>query len=129
MALGRALLDNGLPATMRSFSAGSDFHWCMTSGEWILDPTSGQWGEDPVLAFRAGSADDWYDPGREGVSDLTDDAEIVERYAWHIDIYYASALLEVAGRQDLVEAIALEKELIIRSMPDDEDDPSEDQQL
>lgn len=41
MALGRALLHRGLPATMRSVTASGFCHWCVRSGEWVLDPTAG----------------------------------------------------------------------------------------
>lgn len=71
----------------------------------MLDPTAGQWGEEPVTVFRAGSAADWYSPGRQGVADLTDDDDIVTRFATWIDENYASALLKFAGRADLLRSV------------------------
>ena len=65
LILGWMLRQQGLPAEMRSCSAEGSPHWCITSGDWILDPTSGQWGEEPLLVFRDGSSDDWYAPAGE----------------------------------------------------------------
>lgn len=110
MALGRAVLRRGLQATMQSVSAGSHFHWCIRSGPWVLDPTSGQWGEEPVIVFRAGSPDDWYGPGRQGTTDLSDDDDIVFRYANWLVPEYADALLVAAGSERLIDAVDAERE-------------------
>ena len=96
LILGWMLRQQGLPAEMRSCSAEGDPHWCITSGNGILDPTSGQWGEEPLLVFREGSSDDWYGPGREGPADISEDA-IVHRFAGRISHEEATPLLAVAG--------------------------------
>ena len=51
MILAWRLRQDGFSAELESRSAHRDWHWCVRSGPWILDPTSGQWGEDPVLVF------------------------------------------------------------------------------
>ena len=89
---------------MRRCSAEGSPHWCITSGDWILDPTSGQWGEEPLLVFREGSSDDWYGPGRQGPADISED-RIVHRFALMRSPEEATLLLALAGLTHLEGAI------------------------
>jgi hypothetical protein len=104
LILGWMLLQQGLPAEMRSCSAEGSPHWCIRSGDWILDPTSGQWGEEPLLVFREGSSDDWYGPGWGGPADISED-EIVHRFALMLSPETAAPLLALAGLTHLEGAI------------------------
>lgn len=104
LILGWMLLQEGIPAEMRSCSVEGDPHWCIRSGDWILDPTSGQWGEEPLLVFREGSSDDWYGPGRQGPADISKD-EIVHRFALWVSPETATPLLALAGLTHLEGAI------------------------
>jgi hypothetical protein len=69
-----------------------------------LDPAAGQWGAEPVLVFREGSADDWYGPGRQGPADISED-EIVHRFALMRSPETAAPLLALAGLTHLEDAI------------------------
>jgi hypothetical protein len=101
MILGWMLRQEGLPAEMRSCTAlGTDPHWCVKSGEWILDPTAGQWGSEPVLVFREGSRDDWYGPGLQGPAEISEE-EIAGRFHDWVGPEAGHALLSLAGLEHL----------------------------
>lgn len=112
LTVGVMLLREGCPAEARSCSAGGDPHWVIRSSEWILDPTSGQWGEDPLLVFREGSQDDWYDPGTEVPFELSDD-ELVDRFARELSGDLMHELLRLAGLTHLEGAIEAAREELI----------------
>jgi hypothetical protein len=88
---------------MRSCS-GAGPQWCIRSGEWILDPTAGQWGAEPILVFREGSPEDWYGPGLEGLAEISED-EIVETFLDRVDRDTGRALLALGGVEHLFPAI------------------------
>src|SRR5262245_50516900 len=52
LVLGWLLTDRGHPVEIVSRSANGWPHWCVRVGDWVLDPTAGQFGEDnPPLLF------------------------------------------------------------------------------
>lgn len=105
MILAWKLRQDGFPAEMESRSACGDFHWCIRSGPWILDPTSGSWGHEPVLVFREGSGDDWHGPGEQGTAEVSEE-EIVSRFALSFRSPGCERdLLSFAGLPHLVSAI------------------------
>ena len=67
LILGWILKRRGHPSEMWSCSPEGWPHWCVRSGEWILDPTAGQFGDadSPLLLFREVPPDHWYDHGKE----------------------------------------------------------------
>ena len=80
LALGWQLHEKGYPVEIVSRTANGWPHWCVRVGEWMLDPTAGQFGEDhPPPLFRHGSADDAYEVGVEGSIELCDE-EIVDAF-------------------------------------------------
>lgn len=93
------------PSRSRSCTGlGTDPHWCIRSGEWILDPAAGQWGATPVLVFREGSDDDWHGPGREGLAEISE-GEIIARFRDWVGPEAGSALLLLAGLEHLSPAL------------------------
>lgn len=75
-----------------------------------------------MIVFRKGSAADWYSPGQQGDADLTDDDDIVMRFAIWIGEEYASALLKFAGRADLLRSVLEEKDCLAQRRAQDLDE-------
>ena len=105
LILGWMLLQQGLPAETRSCTGlGTDRHCCVRSGEWILDPTAGQWGESPVLVFREGSADDWYGPDGLGPAEISEE-DILDSFCGEVSPEATYALFSLAGLEHLYPAV------------------------
>ena len=120
LILGWILKRRGYPSEMWSCTPNGWPHWCVRSGEWILDPTAGQFGDadSPLLLFREGSPDHWYDPGEEESFAICE-REIIEQFARWIELdadpdtpaefagrsLAIPALLKLAGLEHLEPAV------------------------
>jgi hypothetical protein len=83
LILGWLLRAQGHEAEMLSCTANEWPHWCLRVGDWVLDPTAGQFGEDnPPLLFRYGSGDDSYDPGDERPMPLSEEEIVAMLARW-----------------------------------------------
>jgi hypothetical protein len=107
LILGWILKGRGYPSEMWSCSPEGWPHWCVRSGEWILDPTAGQFGDvdSPLLLFREGSPDHWYDPGKEEPFAICE-REIIEQFARWIELDAdPDAPEELAGRSSAIPGL------------------------
>lgn len=105
LILGWILKGRRYPCEMWSCAPDGWSHWCVRSGEWILDPTAGQFGDadSPLLLFREGSSDHWYDPGEEESFAICE-REIIEQFARWIELD-ADPGMELSGRSLAIPAL------------------------
>ena len=107
LILGWILKHRGYPCEMWSCAPDGWPHWCVRSGEWILDPTAGQFGDadSPLLLFREGSPEHCYGPGKEEPFAICE-REIIEQFARWIELdAEPDAPEELAGRSSAIPAL------------------------
>lgn len=106
LVLGWILKQRGYAAEMWSCSPNGWPHWCIRSGQWILDPAAGQFGDDnPPLLFKEGSPQHWYAPGRDETFPITTERIIDCLAEWIADDVDPEPLDELAGRSHAIPAL------------------------